>query len=332
MATISRSLIGVNIIALTRSGRIRIAVSNSGDWALAAVERLDNRLAPGSKEGKIKSITSIPSLGVFATVRLRVVDLVDIQTKTLIHTFLAVLIKGSSLRILNSPRRDCKSCGSTAVHSISLVYIDFETHACVMRTYTLSDDYNDLICLAPTISKKATTCRNLSSSKEHTYTVDEPGSWESTRSQAVIGIRIRPNIVGTPTSASSSSSGFESASLLAESRLDLTHRSQGLLSTSILDTPRTEKDANRDEWEVWTMSSSGEFHTEPLPASPNELLVADTGPIVPLGNRSVALGFGNKVKVILVGNERFETDSNEFQDLANMSGSRRRKTASQRII
>jgi len=80
------------------------------------------------------------------------------------------------------------------------------------------------------------------------------------------------------------------------------------------------------------MSSSGEFHTEPLPTSPDELFVAEAGPIVALGNRSVALGFGNKVKVVLVGNERFETDSNEFQDLAHMGGSRRRKTASKRVL
>lgn len=80
------------------------------------------------------------------------------------------------------------------------------------------------------------------------------------------------------------------------------------------------------------MSSSGEFHTEPLPISPNELLVADAGPIVPLGNKSVALGFGNKVKVVMVGNERYETDSHAFQDLAHSGGSRRRRLASKRII
>lgn len=332
LATISRSKAGVNIIALTRSGRIRIAASISGDWALAAVERLDNRLAPGSKEGKIISLTSIPSLGTFATVRLRVVELVDIKTKTLIHTFQPVLIKGSSLRILSSPRRECKNCHSTAAHSISLAYIDLETQACVIRTYTLSKDYNDLMCLAPRIAGKTPSCSGLSSSKERTYTIDKPGSWEATKSQALIGVRMRARDAEAPTSSSSSSSGFESSSLQIQPLQDLTHRSRSALSTSALDTYRSEKDADCDEWEVWTMSSSGEFHTEPLPVSPNELLVADTGPIVPLGNRSVALGFGNKVKVVMLGNERFETDSNEFQDLAHLGGSRRRKMASKRII
>jgi hypothetical protein len=332
MAAISRSKAGVSIIALTRSGRIRIAASNTGDWALTAVEKLDSRLAPGSKEGKIKSITSISSLGVFATVRLRVVDLVDIKTKTLIHTFPAILIKGSSLRTLSSPRRECKSCHSTAVHSISLAYIDFETQVCVIRTYTLSNDYNDLMCLAPTISGKTPSCQGLSSAKERTYTIDEPGSWESTNAQAVIGIRIRLNVISTPISTSSSSSGYDSTSLIGQPGQDLKHRSRGTLSTSLLDVSSVDKETETDEWEVWTMSSSGEFHTEPLPTSPDELFVAEAGPIVALGNRSVALGFGNKVKVVMVGNERFETDSNEFQDLAHMSGSRRRKTASKRVL
>jgi hypothetical protein len=332
LATVSRSKDGISILALTRSGRIRIATSNTGDWALTAVERLDNRLAPGSKEGKIKSIISIPSLSIFAAVRLRVVNLVDIKTKTLIHTFPAVLIKGNSLRVLSSPRRECRTCHSTAVHSISLAYIDFETQNCVIRTYTLSSNYNDLMCLTPTIPGMASSCPGISSAKEQTYSIDEPGSWETTNAQAVIGVRIRPSIIGTPTSTISSSSGFDSASLTTQPGQGFKHRSRGTLSTSILDAPRVDKDANIDEWEVWTMSSSGEFHTEPLPTSQNELFVADVGPIVPLGNRSVALGFGNKVRVVMVGNERFETDSNEFQDLAHIGGSRRRKTASKRII
>ncbi|KAE9981443.1 hypothetical protein EG328_011594 [Venturia inaequalis] len=334
LATISRSKAGVNIIALTRSGRIRIAASISGDWALAAVERLDNRLAPGSKEGKIRSLTLIPSLGAFATVRLRVVDLVDVKTKTLIHTFPPVLIKGNSLRILSSPRRECKHCHSTAVHSVSLAYIDFETQACVIRTYTISNDHNKLMCLAPTLAGKAPTCPGLASSKEHTYIINEPGSWEATKSQAVIGVRVRSSVPQAPTSSSSSSSsfGFESTSLQVQPPQDLTHRYRSVLSTSAVDTFRSENDVDSDEWEVWTMSSSGEFHTEALPTSPYELLVADTGPVVPLGNRSVALGFGNQVKVVMVGNERFEKDSNDFQDLAHLGGSRRRKMTNKRVI
>lgn len=332
LAMISRSKAGANIISLTRSGRIRIATSNSGDWSLAAVERLDNRLGPGSKEGKIRSLTSIPSLGAFATVRLRVVDLVDIKTKTLIHTFTPVLIKGSSLRILSSPRRECKICRSTAVYSVSLAYIDFETQACVIRTYTPSNHHNKLMCLAPTLAGKRPSCTGLSSSKEHTYSIGEPGSWEATRSQVLIGVRMRPIVTETSTPSSSSSSGFESTSLQTQPPQNLTHRSRNVLSTSTLDAFKTEKDIDCDEWEVWTMSSSGEFHTEPLPISPNELLVADAGPIVPLGNKSVALGFGNKVKVVMVGNERYETDSHAFQDLAHSGGSRRRRLASKRII
>lgn len=334
LATISRSKAGVNIIALTRSGRIRIAASNSGDWALSAVERLDSRLAPGSKEGKIRSLASVPSLGVFATVRLRVVELVDLKTKILIHTFRPVLIKGNSLRISSSPRRECKNCHATAVHSVSLAYIDSETKACVMRTYTLSKDFNKLMCLAPTLAGKRPLCPGLSSSKEHTYTVDKPGSWEATKSQAVIGIRMHPRIAvaTTSSSSSSSSSDFDSISLQAQLSQNLTHRYRSLLSNAAIDTFGSEKDLDSDEWEVWTMSSSGDFHTEPLPTSPNELLVADTGPIVPLGNKSVALGFGNKVKVVRVGNERFETDSIDFQDLLHLGGPRRRKIANKKIL
>jgi hypothetical protein len=333
LTTISRSKADVNVIALSPSGRIRIATRSAGNWVTAATERLDNRLAPGSREGKIKSITSIPSLGSLAAVRLRVVDLVDIKTSTLIHTFPAILVKGNSLRVLSSPRRECKACHSTAVHSISLAYTDFETQTCIIRTYTLSNDYNDLMCLAPTIPGKTSVCPGISTAKEQTYSINEPGSWESTNGQAIVGIRRRPSTIGTPPSTSSSSSSCEATPLTAQIGQGLKLRSRTSLSASILDTSRVDRSVDTDEWEMWTMSSHGEFHNEPLQTDPNELFVANAGPIVPLGNKSVALGFGNKIKVVMVGNERFETDSNEFQDLAlaQIGGSRRRRNGLKKV-
>jgi hypothetical protein len=327
---------GINIIALTRLGRLRMSANIIGEWSLpVSLEKSDPRLGPSTTEGKIKSITTIPLGCVFAAVRLRVVDLVDIQTRMLIHTFPAVLIKGQSLRLLSSPRRVCAECKSSAVHSLSLVYTDFESHSCVMRTYTISDDYNDLICLAPRLAGKKYPCKGIPSAKEYHHTVESPGSWESTSMQSVIGIRRRPDPRDSPSPAESSSSGIELNASDVNQRLQAKSRTIQRADSFT----NTYSSANiSEEWEVWTMSAVGEFHTLPLvedrSQTPGEddLFVASPGPIACLGNRSVAVGFGNRVKVMMVGNERFERDINEYQDSAHKGGARRKRPSVRKAL
>jgi hypothetical protein len=337
---ISRLKVGMNIIGLARSGRVRLAENHSGEWTLASLEKLDPRLAPGSKEGKIKSITSAPSLGLFAAVRLRVVDLVDVKTKTLIHTFPALLIKGHSLRILSSPRRECVACHSSAVHSISLAYTDFESQSCIMRTYSLSDDHNDLMCLAPTMVGKTPACKGLGSADEGVHIVESPGIWEATGLQSIIGIRTHPNLDDTISSAESTTSGAENSNFNSS---ELKNRSQAGRKTPLIyshSSDSTNSDSE-SEWEIWTISSLGEFHTLPLQSldadrvqsiGEDDLFVASAGPIARLGSRSVAVGFGNRVKVLMVGNERFEQDINEYQDLAHLGGTRRKRPAARKAL
>jgi WD40 repeat protein len=339
-ATISRSRVGTNIIGLSRSGRVRLATNHSGDWAVAALEKLDTRLAPGSKEGKIKSITVDPRLCILAAVRLRVVELVDIKTKTLIHTFPALLIKGHSLRILSSPRRECATCHSLAIHSISLVYTDFESQSCVMRTYALSDNYNDLMCLAPKMAGKTSSCKGFDSADESVHVVEFPGSWEATGMQSIIGIRMHPTLDDTHSSADSTTSGADVGYFASKDVTNRLHvgRRTPLIHSHYSDSTTPDCET---EWETWTLSSSGEFNTLPLQGlvadkaqsiGEDDLFVASAGPIARLGSRSVAVGFGNRIKVLMVGKERFEQDLNEYQDLAHLGGGRRKRPLARKAI
>jgi hypothetical protein len=71
-----------------------------------------------------------------------------------------------------------------------------------------------------------------------------------------------------------------------------------------------------DTWEAWTLSSTGEFRARPLvpddmedtteASYEDDLFVAAPGPITRLGKRSVAVGFGNTVKIITLGKESFD--------------------------
>ena len=64
---------------------------------------------------------------------------------------------------------------------------------------------------------------------------------------------------------------------------------------------------------------SGEFRSRPLGSSlvgdsdgllgDDQLFVAAAGPITKLGKRSVAVGFGNTIKIITLGRETFDGSS-----------------------
>jgi hypothetical protein len=333
------------IVALTKSGKIRVATQLAGEWSTSAVEKFDARFAPSSQEGVIKSVSVAPALNLMAAVRLRVVDLVDVETKTQIHSFPAILIRGHSLRVLHPPVRHCRTCNAVAVHSLSLAYTDFETQSAVLRTYALSDDYNDVICLRPRLPGKNYPCRGLSSAKEHMSMVEHPGSWEATNTQSLVGIRLRPTGADTPHSTLSTASGFETPQFnlqafdIIKKRAfnDSQPRFSGLLN---LERPAHSSQEDTDDWEVWTLSTSGDFHVEPLHSAvsneraqsigEDDLLVAAPGPVVRLGQKSVAVGFGNRVKLVMLGTERFEQDAGDFQDLPQPSNTRRRKLLNKR--
>jgi hypothetical protein len=345
LATVVRSRSSHTIVALTKSGKVRVATLVAGEWSATAIEKTDARLAPSSQEGAVKSLSIAPALNIIAAVRLRVVDLVDAKTKTQIHSFQAILVRGHSLRVLHSPVRQCKTCSGIAVHSLSLAYIDFESQSAILRSYSLSDDHNDLVCLSPRSAGDSLACRGLADAREQMYVVEHPGSWEATNMQSLIGIRMRPTDVDAPQSTISTASGFETPQFNLQA-FDTIKKRGGAdghpKPSTLLSLNKNGHGShnNPDDWEVWTLSTSGELHTEPLhPVSSgertqsigeDELLVAAPGPVVQLGQRSIAVGFGNRVKLVMVGTERFEQDARDFQNLTLTTNARRRKPLSKR--
>ncbi|KAF2431106.1 hypothetical protein EJ08DRAFT_733614 [Tothia fuscella] len=331
---------GNTIVALNRSGAVCLAVKVAGEeWDVAEIANTDAQLAATSEEGKVKSITVVPLLNAVALVRLRIVSLVDVETKALIYTFPRLFIKGRTLRVFHSTKKECPYCHSTAVHSLSLAYTDFESLSCVMRTYTQSENSNNLICLAPAPGRN---CKGLSRAKETQHIVKLPGSWEATGDQSVIGIRMRPTLEEWLSSSSSGNANASGADITNKAAAPVkfknrSYRKDSKTANGNLPKINYQGDMN-SEWETWTLSSTGEFQTQSLDTQANagaqsigedDLFVASPGPMTKLGNRSVAVGFGNRVKVVMVGNERFEQDVDLHQDLAHAQGgkARRRRTA-----
>ena len=78
-----------------------------------------------------------------------------------------------------------------------------------------------------------------------------------------------------------------------------------------------------DIWEAWALSTTGEFRSRPLVSDDGEdaqevfeddLFVASPGPITRLGKCSIAVGFGNTVKLVTLGKESFDGLTNIEND------------------
>lgn len=326
------------ILTLEEGGGIHLTLRHSPGWI---TEPLSGNIRDG-KVAKPKFLLAVIPLCIFAAARSHEVDLIDPHTRRLFHRFRIGKAKCRSLRILHSPRRACPSCGASAVHSISLAYTEAQTEDCVIHTYTLEDDPHSLLCLRSSVDYEKRNCHGLESANEVVHRIQQPGVWEATSMQTVLGVRRRPGTVECASYASDSEAGplstpdGRSRGPASVANGSLTRRSA----------PRTRpsnyaSDEEPDEWEAWALSSTGELHTTPLvppsvtddyfgPPEGEALFVARAGPIVRLGKRSIAVGYGNLVKIIMLGNERFEEDVDQFQDLASVAVRWRRRGLSRK--
>lgn len=222
----------------------------------------------------------------------------------------------NTLQCFHSVKRK-PHCGREGLASFSLAYTDRDSGDLVLQTY-LPKQEGDLICIAPKKCSKDLTCNSWTEAKMQAYNVSHPGQWQSLPSGAIVGVRKRYSSRAS-FGDSSNSSGKHGASGL--------RRRGGASSRAGI----VQKSEDRDIWEAWTISAKGERHVIPLYSEADanrldhQLFVTSCGPITRVGRRSVALGFGNVIKVITVGNERFDTVDDSSEDVMLAIAGRRRK-------
>jgi len=199
-----------------------------------------------------------------------------------------------------------------------------------MQTYQLDKTPSSQICLRPSSDNNTLACQGLKNATESRHWLENPGAWEATHVQSVIGVRKRYSIPLSPSSSSSAETNHTPSSPGSLGNA-LKHRKRdGNIAKSLnsLNAARTGNDmelnSEPDDWDAWTMSASGEIHTAPLPR--NNLFVASPGPIARLGKGGVAVGLGCDIIIItLSGHERFEEGTDEYQDLSVATKWRTRK-------
>jgi len=339
-ASLFRSSHNTKLIVAGKDGNICVATRLRDNWTLsnsASSGLIEGDYNTGTRTSKVKSIVVAQALCIAVVARPYRLDLFDIPTQSFIRLLPSTAIKGSSLRVMHSPRRECPNCRGAAVHSISFVYTHGRENTCIMRTFSNGDDFNSLICLSRAVPGKSDTCKGILDAAEAVHYVEAAGVWEATGSQAVIGIRRPHNTLSHQTSHTTSAheiSAEKSSSQARRRKSSFLRQRSRTTQESGTTTSALEGDGAVESWEVWSLLSNGEFNSVPLQESggnDNELFVVNPGPIRRLGKRSVALAFGNTIKVITLGDGRFEEDVDEYIDPAQQINSVRRRKLAARL-
>ncbi|KAI8254431.1 Sterol regulatory element-binding protein cleavage-activating protein [Colletotrichum sp. SAR11_239] len=297
----------LSILTASRKGCIHVAThQQDNSWVSQSldVHSIEDRDA--------YQVVPLSALSSFLVARSQTVDLVDAKTNTLLHTFETEPIQPRSLRCFHSSRRK-PQCGSVGLVSFGIAYNHADSGDCIIQTYTCKEEGN-VICFRNTSMPPSRSCSLWHDTIESKRQIANPGTWEALPNGFLVGVR-KDNY------DSGSSSGESSPTTTGGLRRRMYQRLEKRPSRS------------QDNWEVWVASELGReeiYETKPLHSefeNGSHLIISELGPMVKVGTASVAVGFGNIIKLITVGHQHFEDLAEAGNgDLLNL-GSRRRKPA-----
>ncbi|KAK3359962.1 sterol-sensing domain of SREBP cleavage-activation-domain-containing protein [Lasiosphaeria hispida] len=279
-----------SMLTVSRKGCIHLVRQHAGGWTSEEIELA----APTSRD--IHSLITVPELSMYLVGRSQTVDLVDLESSDIIHTFQTEPMQPRSLRRIASKRTQ-----HSGLVSLTLSYVNSETGDLVIQTYLPDDNSDTVYSYNPTEARNGRR-RPWGATREIRRRISKPGVWEALSNGSIVGVRRRPlppNTQHRPPPVTTSG---------------LRRRGGGTTR------PEATSNLENEPWETWAMNhleTKGNFETRPLdpPADggseetqfdAGHLMISELGPMTKLGTMSVSVGFGNVIKVISVGHEYYD--------------------------
>ncbi|KAK9234699.1 sterol-sensing domain of SREBP cleavage-activation-domain-containing protein [Lipomyces kononenkoae] len=313
------------------------------------------------------TIIGLPQIGMVLRARGILVDLIDVQTGTIVKVFQIATYKRGTLRAFHDHPQHCPFCGCSTVASICILYCERESGMFMMHSYINSNRARRNICLRVERDLRERRCIGFEGVLERQHWLDNVSGWEVTDINVVMGIRRKSDfmVVDNPIGDGSRGLRYRGANGVAGSGASYVYDMHG--------------DTVEEQWEGWTMSMDGTVGTYELrpeedfrqPRSmtrqlaqsssddgydadinstpstgrrkrrqhnnynsrphrvEQDLLVSNIGPVARLGHRSTVVGFGNTVKVLYFGSEEIISPNDEEDEEVGLAyvSSRRRRAA-----
>ncbi|KAH8891361.1 hypothetical protein GQ53DRAFT_782051 [Thozetella sp. PMI_491] len=306
-ATPTQALPDIAVVTASRKGCIHLVTQHATAWVSNDVK------LTGQDEPDVQALVPISGFSMYLVVRTGSIDLVHLDTQDVIHTFRTEPLRPRSVRQLQASRGSQRS-----LQSFTLCYVNAETEELVLQTYTPAEGY-DAICCCGRPGSASRSCCPWSETRENKRHIKNPGSWEALGNGCVLGVRKVQPQQRKEQSSPTTPTGL---------RLRGGHRSEN----------RTAAQRDRCPWEVWAVNQLEEdqeiyemrplWTTEEDPLDGEHLMISGLGPISKLGTGTVAIGFGNVIKVISAGHEHFDNMPTRLtaDNLMNLTNRRRKGT------
>lgn len=299
-----------SIVTLSRHGCIHRVTSNNGIWVSSEV-----KLATRNDKHP-QQLLPVRGFSAYMVVRSQSVDLVDLNSSKIMYTFTTESMHTRSLKFTYSGQRTGPE-GRGTVSSLTLAYNSEEDGDCVLQTYLPDENYDNIWFSSATGPPARSSC-TWTETRQVTRRIRNPGDWTPTRNGSIVGVRRKQETPqGSPVR--------DRLPAFAQSGL---RRRRQAESPSSRSTPR-------ETWETWVITrleKEGSIETKPLiaPQDPAGLIISKLGPMAKVGYGSVAVGFGNVVKIITVGHEWFDAPGDEVLQTDSAMMSRRRRPPASR--
>lgn len=285
----------------------------------------------------VQSLVALAGHSAYMVVRSRTIDLVDLHSSEIIHTFTTDRIRPRSLKYLHSARRSPQSA-SVGLSSLTLAYVSAETGDCVLQTYLPREEDGRPICLCRPSQQNRVACCPWARTREIRRTIPNPGSWEALPTGCIVGVR--KTILESDDRAIKNGSALvrrrgEGGSDLRRRRSDDRHADPQ---------PKRKPSCTWEAWAICQLDKPDSYVYETYAlvtragaesarsgeeVAGGQLMISELGPLVRVGSGSVAVALGNIVRVLTVGHERFDASSSadELAAKGRVSLSTRRRKA-----
>ncbi|KAL2160649.1 hypothetical protein VTH06DRAFT_1337 [Thermothelomyces fergusii] len=290
------------ILTASRRSCIHLVRQQNSEW-LSVEVKLQGNQGPGA----IHCLLPLAALSKFLVGRSHSVDLVDMESSAIIHTFHTETMQPRTLQQITLMR-----IHRTSLASFTLSYTSAETGDLVIHTY-LPETGDPHEPTPPSNVPELIPFDAWTLTREHVKHVSCPGSWEALPSGSIVGVRRKQIAHLSPTTAPSRIPGPRKRGVYGT----ITGDSNPISPTTTTTTyTTTTTNAQSQAWEAWVLNlrpgAKYEFETRPLDDEADveqqhqHLMISELGPMIRLGTMSVAVGFGDVIKVLSVGHEYFD--------------------------
>ncbi|KAK5701355.1 hypothetical protein LTR17_022685, partial [Elasticomyces elasticus] len=295
------------IFVVTEEAKL-VALQRNGDtYAHCASQHLPVDTARGRLSGAV-SIVSHSELDsdMLLVTTANAGFIIDAVTLSTICTLGASPEPGS--RVVLGPVASCPVCGSVALRSFGFAALSSDGHGFTLSSRTTARKEEEApLC----VRSKSSSCRQIDDSDYAVHRMIDDGEWLAMPSQAIVGIRRKPQ------------DAKHDDTTEVRSSTSISHRQRAC--------PKPVRRGSDDVWQVYRMNLDGEMDILDLPIPTGitddeaSLYVNKAGPAAMLDPHSVAVAFGNVVKVISLSRRGTTTNRSDGQLVQRHGSSSRRR-------